>query len=504
MTMLPTEDELQEARTAVAKILRAGIPEPIMSDTKTVDAVLVAYLHPNVVSHNFSDSLMRLFAYDIGNAGRVVRGGGPIMFRCGPIGLVEARNKVMAHFLDESDADWLWMIDSDMGFAPDIVDRLVSAADPKERPVVGALCFGQREAAPDGMQGWTTRPFPTLYDWARKPDGEFGFRIRREYRVNTLTRVAGTGGACLLVHRSAAQAVRDEHGDEWFTQVRYTSGQLVAEDLSFCYRLNATGLAVHVHTGARTTHHKEVWLDEAHYWRSHPVPPASDEVAVIVPVLGRPQNAAPFMQSLRASTGLATVHAIVGDDDPKSMRATAAAWRDAGAETISGRTSADAEHTAVTFAEKVNVGYRYTRQPWLFITGDDVAFRPGWLDHAQHVASTQKASVIGTNDLGNPRVMSGEHATHLLISRAYVDEHGASWDGPGVVCHEGYRHWFVDDEIVTAAKQRDEWAMALGSEVEHLHPLWGKAETDPVYERGQSYGEADGQLFLTRRAAHLK
>ncbi len=79
---------------------------------------------------------------------------------------------------------------------------------------------------------------------------------------------------------------------------------------------------------------------------------------------------------------------------------------------------------------------------------------------------------------------AGEHATHLLIRRSYIDEHGASWDGPKLVCHEGYRHNYVDDEIVMAAKTRGQWAMALGSFVEHLHPLWEKGEDDATYELG--------------------
>lgn len=465
--------------------------------------MLVAYLHPNVVSHSFSDSLMRMVAYDLAHHGRVVRGGGPVMFRCGPGGLVEARNDIVRHFLDGSDADWLWLVDSDMGFAPDTVDRLVEAADPAERPVVGGLCFAQKETASDGMQGWLTRPFPTLYDWARKPDDTFGFHVRREYRVNALTKVAGTGAACLLIHRSAAVAVREAHGDAWFDRVTYADGTRVAEDLSFCYRVNTLGMPVFVHTGVRTTHHKQVWLGEADYWRSRPVPPATNEVAVVVPVLGRPHNAEPFMRSLRASTGLARVYAIVSPDDSD----TAAAWKQAGADVMRG----DDEHvvgqapgpTAHTFAEKVNLGHRQTREPWLFAVGDDVAFRPGWLDHAQHVARTQHAAVVGTNDLGNPRVVAGDHATHLLISRAYIDEHGASWDGPGTVCHEGYRHWYVDDELVTVAKQRGVWAMALGSIVEHLHPAWGKAPDDEVYRLGQSHAEADLKLHQARRRKFL-
>lgn len=496
-------------------------------------SVLVAYLHPNTVSHNFSDSLMRLFAHDLSHEQRVLRGGGPAMFRCGPGGLVEARNDVVRHFLDESPAEWLWFVDSDMGFAPDTVDRLLGVADPVERPVVGALCFGQREESPDGLQGWSTRMFPTLYDWARKPDGEVGFRIRRDYPVNSVVRVAGTGAACLLVHRSVCERIRAGEGDEWFTRKRYPSGQLIAEDLSFCARVNGLGLPVLVNTAVRTNHHKPVWLSEGDYWRQVVPPPATEQTAVIVPVMRRPQNARPFMASLRASTGLATVYAVT---DPADVE-TVAAWRAAAADVLltdaeelggsaaecssCGRPlspdhDADAPGPTVrhpfmpvttsgpgTFAEKVNLGYRQTSEPWLFLVGDDVRFHPGWLDHAQHVARSTGARVVGTNDLGTPRVQAGEHATHLLVSRAYVDEHGASWDGPKVVAHEGYGHWFVDDELVTVAKQRGVWAAALGSVVEHLHPLFGKGDPDEVYELGGSHAEADREVFEQRCRMYL-
>jgi hypothetical protein len=83
-----------------------------------------------------------------------------------------------------------------------------------------------------------------------------------------------------------------------------------------------------------------------------------------------------------------------------------------------------------------------------------------------------------------------------------VDEQGASWDGPKTVCHEGYRHWFVDDEIVTAARQRGVWAMAPKSVVEHLHPLWGGAEMDDTYRLGQAHAEEDKQLFEQRLAQY--
>jgi hypothetical protein len=217
-------------------------------------------------------------------------------------------------------------------------------------------------------------------------------------------------------------------------------------------------------------------------------PPASDRVDVLVPVLNRPQNAEPFMRSLRASTGLASVSVACNNElDQK-------AWLDAGASRVI------MSPNRTTFAEKINDLYESSpwavTSPWVFIVGDDVRFHPGWLDHAQHIG--QHADVVGTNDLGNARVTAGEHATHLLIKRSYIDEQGASWDGPGVVCHEGYRHWFVDDEIVTAAKQRGVWGMSLASVVEHLHPIWGKSEDDDTYRLGQRHQAADGKLFRKR------
>jgi hypothetical protein len=262
----------------------------------------------------------------------------------------------------------------------------------------------------------------------------------------------------------------------------------MGEDLSFCLRAGAAGIPIHVHSGVRTTHFKPAWLGESDYWRQVVPPPATEQTAVIVPVLRRPQNAAPFMATLRATTGIATVYAVANPDDAETIKA----WDEAGATVL----YAD----GVSFAAKVNAGYQQTTEPWLFITGDDVRFHPGWLDHAQAAAGDH--DVVGTNDLGNPRVIRGEHATHMLVRRRYADETGASWDGPGSVCHEGYRHWFVDDELVTAARLRGTFAFAPGSIVEHLHPLWGKAESDEVYDLGQESQKTDRDLFQKRLTAH--
>jgi hypothetical protein len=56
----------------------------------------------------------------------------------------------------------------------------------------------------------------------------------------------------------------------------------------------------------------------------------------------------------------------------------------------------------------------------VFITGSDVRFHPGWLDHAQQAAFLNKAKVVATNDLLNDDVRGGRLATHPLIATDYI------------------------------------------------------------------------------------
>lgn len=244
-----------------------------MPDGATGDGrVQVAYLHAHTVSHSWHESMMRLFVCDLMAGQRIMDTAGPFMIRCDTGALVDSRNLSVQRFLDDTPHEWLWLVDTDMGFEPDTVDRLIDAADPAERPVVGALCFGLREVRGDGMGGYRVLPVPTLFQMARTPEGHVGFGTRWEYPDNTLVQVAATGAACLLIHRGAAEKVRAEHGDRWFDQVRYEDGRLLSEDLSFCYRLGVAGIPVFVHTGVKTTHHKQVWIGADDY-----VPPLEAE-----------------------------------------------------------------------------------------------------------------------------------------------------------------------------------------------------------------------------------
>lgn len=272
-------------------------PEPAASD-----AVTVAYVYGQGVTYSWHHSMLELIGYDLANNARVMRGG-LIAMHYGTDGLVQARNLGVRTFLEERTAEWLWWVDTDMGFAPDVVDQLLAVADPVSRPVVGGLCFAQRETGPDGFGGWQVQPSPTLFDWATYPaaDGSQpgGFLPRMDYSRDTVTQVAGTGSACLLIHRSAFERVREAQGQGpgwmgWYNRVPNPSvGEMTSEDLSFCMRLRAAGIPIYVHTGVKTSHQKTIWVDERVYDRMPPVVPPQPEGLQTWPLGGLQKSGAP-------------------------------------------------------------------------------------------------------------------------------------------------------------------------------------------------------------------
>lgn len=225
--------------------------------------VQIAYLHREQVSHSWAESMRRMWEHDL-TLGRIARK--PLNLRCGAGMVAHTRNYGARLFLDKTDHEWLMWVDTDMGFEPDAVHRLLAAADPVERPVVGGLCFAFMEAAYDGMGGWRRTIVPTMYKiGTQKESGEPSFCYYGDYEPDTITQVAATGGAFILIHRSVLEKLRAEHGDHWYDMVYDRAGDIVGEDIAFCGRLLKAGIVPVVHTGVQTTHHKEVWLGEMDY-----------------------------------------------------------------------------------------------------------------------------------------------------------------------------------------------------------------------------------------------
>lgn len=213
-------------------------------------------------------------------------------------------------------------------------------------------------------------------------------------------------------------------------------------------------------------------------------------VAILVPVLRRPHRVRPLLESIVAATPephRVLFVATAGDE------AELAAIDAEGADVLVVPANARGD-----YAVKINRGYQETAEPFLFCAADDLHFHPGWLPAALKAMANAAVGVVGTNDLGSKRVMAGEHSTHSLIRRSYIDQYGTVDESRKVLC-DMYPHEFVDDELVETAKHRGAWWFAADSIVEHLHPNWGKGDMDELYAQQAQRMRLGRKIFMSRR-----
>jgi hypothetical protein len=208
----------------------------------TTEHAVIGYVHGGTVRAEFAASLLAITRRGKTPVDDVIAvGSGPNISR--------GRNMVVTGFLEDHDAPWLFMADTDMRLPPDAVDRLVQTGDPQDRPVVGGLCFTENPGGP---------PLPTLYELVEDADGQPAFARHESWPDDGLVQVTATGAACLLVHRDALEHVGKASGcpaAPWFRE-SVLGASLIGEDLTFCLRCGAAGIPVHVHTGVRAGHVK--------------------------------------------------------------------------------------------------------------------------------------------------------------------------------------------------------------------------------------------------------
>jgi hypothetical protein len=214
------------------------------------------------------------------------------------------------------------------------------------------------------------------------------------------------------------------------------------------------------------------------------------DLAILVPMLGRPHHVEPLLASIGETVPGCRVLFLLTPGDDEVAAAVAAAGREQ--VTVEWRRRGD-------YARKINTGYRHTTEPLLFTGASDLRFHPGWFEAAvAHL--TDRIGVVGTNDLGNPLVTAGQHATHFLVTRRYIDVHSGVIDQPGAVFCELYPHEYVDNELLATARYRGAYAMALDSHVEHRHPHWcPDVPTDEIYDAQPQRMITGRRIFERRR-----
>lgn len=242
-----------------------------MADEGEEGKVCLSYLYRDSgPAPNMHLSVIALVMHDGAGGQHLFNGGCHWPAQCGSGRLEEGRNMLVQNFLDHTAAEWMLMVDDDMGFDPDIIERFLQVADPDHTPIVGGLAFSQMLIGQGPAFAGRFRVQPTIYEFAENTDEEVGFQAVNNYPADTLIPCAGSGAACLFMHRTALQRIRESYGDVWFDRVTHPTGTKFSEDLSFCVRVAGAGIQFHVHSGIKTSHHKECYLDEDWFIRNQP------------------------------------------------------------------------------------------------------------------------------------------------------------------------------------------------------------------------------------------
>jgi hypothetical protein len=219
-------------------------------------------------------------------------------------------------------------------------------------------------------------------------------------------------------------------------------------------------------------------------------------ILVIVPTLGRPHKMRPLAENIRDASSSPVFTLFVTEEED------VASWTEVRDLTgLAGRCINTRKHN---WAGAINHGYQASAAmgfTHLFTAADDLHFSDGWDEAA---LGMQRAyphlRVIGTNDLHNPTVLDGLHATAYLIDRRYIDEvGGVAGQPPGIVQCEEYEHNYTDTELVETAKARGVFMSCPESVVEHMHPSWGMGEWDEGYRKSSRGMIADSYLYDSRQ-----
>lgn len=171
-------------------------------------------------------------------------------------GVDRARNDVVRAFL-ETEAQWLFFLDTDQAFSVGDIRRVIDAADEDERPVVGGLYF--QWSKHNGL-------LPLMF----RKNAAGGMDRVTDWVPGELMQVDGIPTGFKVVHRRVYEAIWAEHFEDrrpWykFEQDNPPKGRFIGEDLYFCEMAQEAGFPIYIETGASVGHIKRQVLGEAQY-----------------------------------------------------------------------------------------------------------------------------------------------------------------------------------------------------------------------------------------------
>jgi len=200
-------------------------------------SIILGYPHNGYVTAIFMGSVLRAFTQD--EAGLLE---GWIQY--GGCNVVSNRNRIVADFLEKSQAGHLLFVDTDESFPPAAPRLLAEAAESAPGVVGGAYPLK------DGSNVFYRRTGPGRYESVPPVDG-------------VVVEVDALGTGLMLIPRGILEDMKENStlpSSWWFGQ-DYEGDRLLGSDLTFCKRAREMGHKLYGHGGVRAGHLKHQLLE---------------------------------------------------------------------------------------------------------------------------------------------------------------------------------------------------------------------------------------------------
>jgi hypothetical protein len=162
----------------------------------------------------------------------------------------------------KTDFDWILWVDSDIVLTNESLKKVWDSADPVERPVVSGTYFISKQ-----MESSIMQPYPALFT---ANEDRYVMSYVHPLPHDQLIPIDYAGFGFLLMHRNAADKIREFHGDKALFIETDGGGddgrdRFIGEDIQFFMNMKEAGVPLYGHTGATVKHMKRFAYDEEFY-----------------------------------------------------------------------------------------------------------------------------------------------------------------------------------------------------------------------------------------------
>lgn len=164
----------------------------------------------------------------------------------------------------KTDFDWILWVDSDIVLTNEALKKVWDSADPINKPVVSGTYYISKQ-----MESSIMQPYAALFT-AHDESDKYTMSYIHPLPHDELIKIDYAGFGFLLMHRNAADKIREFHGDKPLFLETDGGGsdgkdRFIGEDIQFFMNMKEAGVPLYGHTGAGVKHMKRFAYDEEFY-----------------------------------------------------------------------------------------------------------------------------------------------------------------------------------------------------------------------------------------------